>query len=203
MLDLTKGYWQVPVVDKDRPKMAFTNPFGVYQFTRMPFVLQYAPATFQRMMDRLLDRLREFASAYLDDLIVFSQSWRGHLRHLDAEAKGGGAYCKVRKVPVRDAAMQLSGACGWWRRGEGRGVQDRGSREKRTSEDAGGEDVPWPENVLPPVRSRLLNMAAPLTDIIRKTQQNQDARFHEGVCSTDGCIRPRGGGSAEPASGGR
>ena len=46
-------------------------------------------------------------------------------------------------------------------------------------------------------------MAAPLTDMIRKTQQNQDAEFHEGVCATDGCIRPRGGGSAEPASGGR
>ena len=115
MLDLMKGYWQVPVVGKDRPKTAFTNPFGVYQFMHMPFVLQCASATFQHMMDRLLDRLREFASAYLDDLIVFSQSWRDHLRHLDAEAEGGGAYCKARKVPVRDAAMQLSGACGWWR----------------------------------------------------------------------------------------
>ena len=62
-LDLTKGYWQVPVSAKDRPKTAFTTPFGLYQFTRMPFGLQGAPATFQRMMDRLVDGLQDFASA--------------------------------------------------------------------------------------------------------------------------------------------
>ena len=83
-LDLTKGYWQVPVAAKDRSKTALTTPFGLYQFTCMPFGLQVALATFQRMMDRLVDGLQDFASAYLDDLIVFSHSWRDHLKHLDA-----------------------------------------------------------------------------------------------------------------------
>lgn len=54
-LDLTKGYWQIPVREEDCSKTTFTTPFGLYQFTRMPFGLQGAPATFQRMVDRLLN----------------------------------------------------------------------------------------------------------------------------------------------------
>ena len=38
--DLTRGYWQVPVSEKDRPKTAFKMPFGLYQFNVMPFGLQ-------------------------------------------------------------------------------------------------------------------------------------------------------------------
>lgn len=82
-LDLTKGYWQVPVAKEDREKTAFTTPFGFYQFTRMPFGLQGAPATFQRMVDKILNGLNDFAGAYIDDVIVFSRSWSEHLQHLE------------------------------------------------------------------------------------------------------------------------
>ena len=81
-LDLTKGYWQVPVAAGDREKTAFTTPFGLFQFTRMPFGLQGAPATFQRMVDRVLNGLNDFSSAYIDDVIVFSRTWDEHLGHL-------------------------------------------------------------------------------------------------------------------------
>ena len=81
-LDLTGGYWQVPVAPQACSRTAFTTPFGLYQFTVMPFGLQGAPATFQRMMDVLLKGIREYAEAYLDDLVVFSRTWEEHCSHL-------------------------------------------------------------------------------------------------------------------------
>ena len=82
MLDLTRGYWQVPVSAKDQHKTAFVTPFGLFEFRRMLFGLQGAPVTFQPMMDRLLDGLGDFAKDYIDDLIIFSTSWEDHLKHL-------------------------------------------------------------------------------------------------------------------------
>ena len=73
-LDLTRGYWQVPVSAKDQHKTAFVTPFGLFEFRRMLFGLQGAPVTFQPMMDRLLDGLGDFAKDYIDDLIIFSTS---------------------------------------------------------------------------------------------------------------------------------
>ena len=81
-LDLTRGYWQVPMAEESRAKTAFTTGFGLYQFRVMPFGLQGAPATFQWMMDRLLMGLEGYTVAYLDDLVIFSQSWTDHLKHL-------------------------------------------------------------------------------------------------------------------------
>ncbi len=36
-MDLTSGYWQIKVVDKDREKTAFGSPLGLYEFLCMLF----------------------------------------------------------------------------------------------------------------------------------------------------------------------
>ena len=84
MLDLTKGYWQVPVTVSDREKTAFTTPYGLFQFKQMPFGLHGAPATFQRMIDKLLNSMNDFVSVYIDDVIVFSKNCKDHISHLEA-----------------------------------------------------------------------------------------------------------------------
>ena len=48
----------------------------------MPFGLCGAPATFYRMIDNVNRRMDGFASAYLNDLIVFSSCWEDHLEHV-------------------------------------------------------------------------------------------------------------------------
>ena len=99
-MDLIRGYWQVPVAEKAREKTAFVTPFGLYQFRMMPFGLQGAPATFQRMMDQLLRGLEGFAAAYLDDLVIYSDSWEEHLLHIKKvfdRLREAGLTAKPRK----------------------------------------------------------------------------------------------------------
>ena len=79
---MAKGYWQVPVAQKDQPKTAFISPEGLFEFTTMPFGLRGAPATFQRLMDKLLRGTESFTGVYLDDILIYSQTWQEYLSHV-------------------------------------------------------------------------------------------------------------------------
>ena len=81
-LDLAKGYWQIPMASESREITAFTTPFGVYEFNVMPFGLHNAPASFQRLINHIIRGCEQFAGVYIDDVVVFSQSWEQHLKHL-------------------------------------------------------------------------------------------------------------------------
>lgn len=82
-LDLTSGYWQVSVAADDIPKTAFNTQVGKFEFTVMPFGLTNAPATFQTMMNSILQPyLNEFVIVYLDDIVIFSNSLEHHKEHV-------------------------------------------------------------------------------------------------------------------------
>ncbi|KRX34141.1 Retrovirus-related Pol polyprotein from transposon 17.6, partial [Trichinella murrelli] len=82
-LDLTSGYWQVPVAKEDREKTAFCTPKGLYQFKVMPFGLCNARATFQRVMDLTLTGLKwKKCLVYLDDIVIFGRTFQEHLNNL-------------------------------------------------------------------------------------------------------------------------
>ena len=84
-MDLKSGYWQIEVDERDREKTAFVTPGGLYEFKVMPFGLNTAPATFQRVMDTVLSGLKwQSCLVYLDDVVVFSRDFDEHLRRLRA-----------------------------------------------------------------------------------------------------------------------
>ena len=71
------------VADEDRHKTAFTSLIGLYQFSVMPFGRNGPPAAFQRLMNEVVQDMEKFAHAYLDDLVVFSDSWTEHIGDLE------------------------------------------------------------------------------------------------------------------------
>ena len=99
-LDLTKGYHQVLVGREHIKKAAFIMPYGKYEYLTMPFGLVMAPSTFQRLMDKILHLLHDFAVAYLDDILIHSITWENHLVHLTTvfeKLKAAGLTVKEKK----------------------------------------------------------------------------------------------------------
>ena len=176
-LDLTKGYWQVPVAVGDRPKTAFTTPYGLYQFMRMPFGLQGAPATFQRMVDKLFQGLEGLIGAYMDDVIVFSTSWDDHLHHLSSVlGRIQGAGLAIRKRKCQFAMAE----CGYldYRVGGGkvkpdnlgiRSIEQMVSPTTKMMVHSFLGMVGYYRKFIP----QYVSIAAPLTDLTRKTAPNE------------------------------
>ena len=72
MMDLASGYWQVAMSPDTSRKAAFVTHTGLIQFRVMPFGLCNVPATFERLMDRVLSGMRwSRCLVYLDDVISF------------------------------------------------------------------------------------------------------------------------------------
>ena len=70
-LDLTKGFWQIPIKEEDRHLTAFQTSQGLMQFRVMPFGLVNALQKFCRMVRKLLKNIDD-AESYVDDLFVIT-----------------------------------------------------------------------------------------------------------------------------------
>lgn len=176
-LDLSKGYWQVPLSPQAKELTAFRTPFGLYHFTVMPFGLQGAPATFQRLMDKLLQGTSDFAAAYLDDVVIFSDSWEDHVKHLRAilgRIKGAGLTINPKKCAIaREEVCYLGFVIG---RGNIRPQQEKVEAIRSCSPPTTMKKVRsflglvgWYRRFIPNFSAR----AAILTDLTRATAPNK------------------------------
>ena len=87
-LDLTKGYWSIPIEEEDRNKTTFITSKGQFRWVNMPFGLKTATGVFNRMMRKLLGPLdRRDVHHFMDDILIATESWEEHMDALKAVLK--------------------------------------------------------------------------------------------------------------------
>nr|GEX55610.1 reverse transcriptase domain-containing protein [Tanacetum cinerariifolium] len=73
--DAYKGYHQIQMAKQDEEKTAFHASHGVYCYTKMPFGLKNAGATYQRLVDKAFDKqVGRNLEIYVDDLVIKSHT---------------------------------------------------------------------------------------------------------------------------------
>lgn len=82
-IDLKEGFNQVPMTEDSIQYTAMATPFGVYEYTRMPFGICIAPSVFQRLMDSILEGL-EKVFGYIDDILLYTDTTDEHINLLEA-----------------------------------------------------------------------------------------------------------------------
>ena len=85
VLDLSSGFLQIPMAEKDIPKTAFSTSSGHYEFLYAPFGLMNSPKTFQRCMDKCLRGLiGNGVFCYMDDDVIYANTVEEHNRLFNA-----------------------------------------------------------------------------------------------------------------------
>lgn len=80
-LDLLKGYWQVRLTLQVIEVSAFVTPDVFLLYTVMLFGMRNAPATFKRLVNKVLSGVVG-CEPYLDDIVVYSKLWKEHVEQL-------------------------------------------------------------------------------------------------------------------------
>jgi transposase InsO family protein len=94
-LDLTSGFWQMELAEESKPLTAFSFPgLGRFEWEVAPMGLRGSPASFARLMDHVMEGLRECLT-YIDDVLIHTRNFQQHLAALE------GAFQRLRKFNLK------------------------------------------------------------------------------------------------------
>ena len=83
VLDIKNAFYNVRLEELSKPLTAFQTPQGLYQFKVMPMGLINSPSVWTMLMNSLFVGLEKYCTFYMDDLILYSDSYEDHLNHLE------------------------------------------------------------------------------------------------------------------------
>ena len=97
-LDIIAAFNRMRIKKGEEWKTAFHTRYRLFKYLMMPFSLHGAPATFQHFINDILsEHLNIFVSAYIDDLLIYSNSLREHKEHV----------CKILGI-LRENGLQVN-----------------------------------------------------------------------------------------------
>ncbi|GAA6085331.1 protein turtle homolog B-like [Tachysurus ichikawai] len=112
-LDLKTRYWQVLMDESSIQKIAFVTKYNQYEFVRLPFGLKNAGATFQRLMNKVLqDLIGKCCFMYIDDIVVYSRDIHQHFQDLKkvfAGLESAGLTLNLRKCKLVRKSLTFLG----------------------------------------------------------------------------------------------
>lgn len=102
VFDLNQAYHQIPLKKESRHITSFCVPWNLYQFKRVPMGLAVGAQTLTRLLDSMFHDIKfKYVFNYLDDLLVYSETFQEHLDHLEevlGRLRDGGLTVNPEKV---------------------------------------------------------------------------------------------------------
>ena len=112
-LDFASGFWQVPIHPDDIHKTAFVTTDGHFEWTVLPFGLKNSPATFHRVVRKILsDLINNGVLSYLDDIIIYASTEDEHhsfLREVFKRLSAHNARLKRQKCEFFRTEIEFLG----------------------------------------------------------------------------------------------
>ena len=112
-LDLRGAYNLVRIAHGEEWKTAFRTRYGHFEYLVMPFGLANAPASFQGLInDTLRPFLDRFATAYLDDIMIYSntlEEHKEHVRQVLARLRSKNLFVKLEKCQFHTDTTEFLG----------------------------------------------------------------------------------------------
>ena len=82
-LDIIATFNKLRIAEGEEWKTAIRTYYGLFEYLVIPFELCGAPSSFQSYINDILqDCLDVFATAYIDDVLIFSKSKKEYQKHV-------------------------------------------------------------------------------------------------------------------------
>ena len=81
-IDLRSDYYHIRLTKEAAEMKAFVNNKGKWIFHSLPFRINIGHSTFSYVLGKVLTQSTQFTINYLDGIMIFSETWKNHLKHL-------------------------------------------------------------------------------------------------------------------------